>query len=775
MIPMAEQIQTEKPALQLGRRNDAAETRVEQRLTKDPALQDLHGGTMDQIPAMPERHSASVPTATRDALSGGGQPLDAGTRASMEGAFGEDFGDVRIHTDAAADAGARAIDSTAFASGTDIGFAGGAYRPETAPGRGIIAHELAHVSETRAGIDAPNAVRRISAGEWFNRLFGGGTPTDAEMADFLTKLRSENSGAPETQISFTFFSDNIARRIVQLNRHKPQGVYVRYRLVEHLLDGAAVKEDEDAVLRILMDATQIERDQIVSKVGKDRLKKKIDDSQNSKALSALIDAKFNKAGELVGGLENSMAGDMPVNWKLSYAINAPGELLSQTGMQGVAVENFRVQQDGNSEDTPIVGSSVHQKGTGASGLELTKDPVPHGKNKAGFGKMNAWVIPSKTSLLPLYYQTTTTIVPRTNGTRGEVYDPIPAADDQEVEAELTIDLESKEVGQQEYSLMMSQSEEIMGSISKRISDKSTTGFKSAFGTEDSLELTNEQMMSMKSVFEQRHIDATNWEVQRNWERSYSAAFKEFNKINGSFEQETTDTKGGETEVGGQISLSGQYDASLAGELGLTGSATLSLAEIAKMGLLKKVLSKFGPKGAAIAAILSVIKDVGGSLSLGLDGSSAFQLKGDISGNARAMRMWQHATRRKFQFGKESGDETSMGLGGKEGGGAKVGGEASDETKVGGEAVVQKKAGQRVGKKNTTLNEISGQVENLQESVTSLSGKVSAMASETAKNSTKIFVPTVKDARLSFRTLKNEWAQNIPHAKDVIEPPKKEGE
>ena len=203
---MVEQTQTDKTALQLGRRNDAAETRVERRLAQEPALQDLHGGTLNQMPSVPEHHSASVPTATHDALSGGGQQLDAGTRARMEGAFGEDFGDVRIHTGAAADAGARAIDSTAFANGADIGFADGAYRPDTALGRGIIAHELAHVSETRAGVDTPGIIRRMSAGEWFSRLFGGGTPTDEEMADFLTKLRSENSGDEETKTNATFLS-----------------------------------------------------------------------------------------------------------------------------------------------------------------------------------------------------------------------------------------------------------------------------------------------------------------------------------------------------------------------------------------------------------------------------------------------------------------------------------------------------------------------------------------------------------------------------------------
>jgi hypothetical protein len=65
----------------------------------------------------------------------------------MESAFGREFSSVRVHESrAVSEAGA-----TAYASGERIGFAPGSYRPETPGGRHLIAHELAHVVQQRAG------------------------------------------------------------------------------------------------------------------------------------------------------------------------------------------------------------------------------------------------------------------------------------------------------------------------------------------------------------------------------------------------------------------------------------------------------------------------------------------------------------------------------------------------------------------------------------------------------------------------------------------------
>ncbi len=79
----------------------------------------------------------------------GGQPLEPATRRSMEGPFGADLSDVRVHTGGAADATARGLSARAFTSGSDIGFRGGEYAPHGMRGRGLLAHELAHVLQQR--------------------------------------------------------------------------------------------------------------------------------------------------------------------------------------------------------------------------------------------------------------------------------------------------------------------------------------------------------------------------------------------------------------------------------------------------------------------------------------------------------------------------------------------------------------------------------------------------------------------------------------------------
>lgn len=83
--------------------------------------------------------------ASIDALRGGGQPLDLETRAFMEPRFGQDFGHVRVHTDATAAHSAQAVSALAYTAGSDVVFGAGQYQPGTDAGRRLIAHELAHV------------------------------------------------------------------------------------------------------------------------------------------------------------------------------------------------------------------------------------------------------------------------------------------------------------------------------------------------------------------------------------------------------------------------------------------------------------------------------------------------------------------------------------------------------------------------------------------------------------------------------------------------------
>jgi hypothetical protein len=81
----------------------------------------------------------------------GGEPLAAPLRAFFGGRFGHDLGGVRVHRGAEAEHAAAAVDAAAYAVGSHVVFGRGQYAPETAAGRRLIGHELAHVVQQRPG------------------------------------------------------------------------------------------------------------------------------------------------------------------------------------------------------------------------------------------------------------------------------------------------------------------------------------------------------------------------------------------------------------------------------------------------------------------------------------------------------------------------------------------------------------------------------------------------------------------------------------------------
>ena len=106
-------------------------------------------------------------------VGSGGEPLDAETRADMEGRLGHDFTGVRVHTDAAADASARAMNAQAYTVGSDVVFQRDRYDPHSADGRLMLAHELTHVVQQRSGpvdgTDAGGGVRVSDPSDRFER------------------------------------------------------------------------------------------------------------------------------------------------------------------------------------------------------------------------------------------------------------------------------------------------------------------------------------------------------------------------------------------------------------------------------------------------------------------------------------------------------------------------------------------------------------------------------------------------------------------------------
>jgi hypothetical protein len=100
----------------------------------------------ESVAAGPSSVPSGVETGIQ-AARGGGRPLDAETRSSMEAGFGRDFSSVRVHDDARAARLNRTINARAFTTGPDIFFSHAAYNPAALDGQCLLAHELAHVAQ----------------------------------------------------------------------------------------------------------------------------------------------------------------------------------------------------------------------------------------------------------------------------------------------------------------------------------------------------------------------------------------------------------------------------------------------------------------------------------------------------------------------------------------------------------------------------------------------------------------------------------------------------
>jgi hypothetical protein len=96
-----------------------------------------------------------------------GEPIPAGERAAFEARLGVDLANVRIHRDPSAARIAARLGAGAFAVGNHIGFAKGEYRPGTASGDRLIAHELVHTFQSTATalVQSAPPTREAESGE----------------------------------------------------------------------------------------------------------------------------------------------------------------------------------------------------------------------------------------------------------------------------------------------------------------------------------------------------------------------------------------------------------------------------------------------------------------------------------------------------------------------------------------------------------------------------------------------------------------------------------
>jgi Domain of unknown function (DUF4157) len=176
--------------------------------------------------------------------SGGGRPLDNKTRMTMESRLGADFGDVRVHTGAAASESAKSVQAYAYTVGSDIVFQSGKYEPESDAGKRMLAHELTHVVQQRSGpVDgtpAPGGIKISHPSDSFEQaaersadrvMAGSSSPVAAAPAPSIQRAEAEE----DEPVQATFI-----QRAAEEEDDSVQGTFVQREAA------ADDKEEEEA-------------------------------------------------------------------------------------------------------------------------------------------------------------------------------------------------------------------------------------------------------------------------------------------------------------------------------------------------------------------------------------------------------------------------------------------------------------------------------------------------------------------------------------------------
>ena len=148
--------------LEISEPNDPAEHEADRAAR---TIAESADGVVPRLQRAPTHAGTPVPP-TSDVVAiteAPGSSLPPDVRGFMEPRFGFDFGRVRVHTDARADAAARSINARAYTLNDSIVFGAGTYAPETREGRRLLAHELAHVVQQQESSVQRSIVQRDPA------------------------------------------------------------------------------------------------------------------------------------------------------------------------------------------------------------------------------------------------------------------------------------------------------------------------------------------------------------------------------------------------------------------------------------------------------------------------------------------------------------------------------------------------------------------------------------------------------------------------------------
>lgn len=364
---------TAQPAkLRVGRAGDQHEQAADRSATQ--AVPEARGQSLGGASQSAPGTRAPTPA---QATSGGGKPLDDTTRMEMETRLGHDFRNVRVHADGQAADSAQALGARAYAVNDHVVFNAGQFAPEKPAGKHLLAHELTHVAQQRANQDgAQGTVQRAGFFESLARFFGGGTFSEDELDAYLLTLESG-------QIEGDNDSDNKARAIVAKGKHKGLSIEVRALLIEEMFSGFTGNDDEQAILRILKEATPLDREVIVERVGIDRLNSELHGDENDQLQG------------LLGRMKRAGKQPLPTDWMVSYSVHGAEELRERAALW---VEQFDITPDAAGAETQnvvmnepvnsptgsaqkLAGGVDHPRGAGGSGNVALQLATPDADGK----------------------------------------------------------------------------------------------------------------------------------------------------------------------------------------------------------------------------------------------------------------------------------------------------------------------------------------------------------------------------------------------------------
>lgn len=179
------------------------------------------------IRRMTSSASGTVDTQVESAIQntrGKGRSLDGSLRESMENAFGVDFSQITIHTDAQSDMLNRSLNARAFTTGQDVYFRSGEYRSGTVDGQRLIAHELTHA--VQQGGSTAGLINRWPFGK------GGKSEEETplldgqEHSDDFEEISEVDDESVSTMARLRAFGDKLAQYHAIHNNYKKYASYI---------------------------------------------------------------------------------------------------------------------------------------------------------------------------------------------------------------------------------------------------------------------------------------------------------------------------------------------------------------------------------------------------------------------------------------------------------------------------------------------------------------------------------------------------------------------